>query len=215
VRRREFITLIGGAAAAWPIAARAQHAGNRATIGFLNANTGQTTDALVGRLSELGWSDGRNLTIEYRWTDGRSKHLPELAAELVARKVDLIVAAGTPSVLAVKHATSTIPIVFVGIADPVGIGVVESLARPGGNATGVSQQATDTGGKRLELLYEAVGGLRRVAVLVNVGNLYTPLEIDRNKRASAGALCPRRWADIHAPRSRPHRGARRAATDHS
>jgi putative ABC transport system substrate-binding protein len=148
IRRREFITLLGGAAAAWPQMARAQQPA-LPVIGFLNANTGQTTDALVGRLRELGWSEGRNLTIEYRWPDGRSKHLPELAAELVARKVDLIVAAGTPSVLAVKHATSTIPIVFVGIADPVGIGVVESLARPGGNATGVSQQATDTGGKRL------------------------------------------------------------------
>ena len=176
MKRRKFIMLLGGAAA-WPRVAYAQQAGNPPTIGLLNPNTGQTIDALVGRLRELGWSEGRNLTIEYRWPDGRSKHLPELAAELVARKVDLIVAAGTPSVLAVKHATSTIPIVFVGIADPVGIGVVESLARPGGNATGVSQQATDTGGKRLELLYEAVGGLRRVAVLVNVGNLYTPLEI--------------------------------------
>ena len=177
MRRREFITLLGGGAVAWPLTARGQQAGNRITIGLLNPNTGQTIDALVGRLRELGWSEGRNLAIEYRWPDGR-KHLPELAAELVTRKVDLIVAAGTPSVLAVKHATSTIPIVFVGIADPVGIGVVESLARPGGNATGVSQQATDTGGKRLELLYEAVGGLRRVAVLVNVGNLYTPLEIE-------------------------------------
>ncbi len=186
IRRREFITLLGGAAAAWPQMARAQQPA-LPVIGFLNANTGQTTDALVGRLRELGWSEGRNLTIEYRWPDGRSKHLPELAAELVARKVDLIVAAGTPSVLAVKHATSTIPIVFVGIADPVGIGVVESLARPGGNATGVSQQATDTGGKRLELLNEAVGGLRRVAVLVNVGNLYTQLEM-KEVAVAAGNL---------------------------
>jgi putative ABC transport system substrate-binding protein len=113
--------------------------------------------------------------------------LPELAAELVARKVDLIVTSGTPAVLAVKHATSTIPIVFVGIGDPVGIGVVKSLARPGGNATGISQQATDTSGKRLELLCEAVGGLRRVAVLVNIGNLYTSLEI-KEVAVAAGNL---------------------------
>jgi putative ABC transport system substrate-binding protein len=152
LRRREFITLLGGAAAAWPFAARAQQAGKRPTIGFLGANTAsaqrQMTDALAGRLRELGWSEGRNLTIEYRWADGRTDHLPELAAELVARKVDVIVATGTPPVLALKHATSTIPIVFVGIGDPVDTGLVKSLARPGGNATGLSQQATDTGGKR-------------------------------------------------------------------
>src|SRR5262245_39827736 len=161
IGRREFITLMG-AAAAWPLTARAQQAGERPTIGLLGANTAsahrQTTDALVGRLRDLGWSEGRNLTIEYRWADGRTDHLPELAAEFVARKVDIIVASGTASVLAVKHATSIIPIVFVGIGDPVGTGLIKSLARPGGNATGLSQQGTDTGGKRLELLREAVGG---------------------------------------------------------
>ena len=113
--------------------------------------------------------------------------MPELAAELVARKVDVIVTTGTPPALAVKHATSTISIVFVGIGDPVGTGVVKSLARPGGNATGLSQQATDTGGKRLELLREAVSGLRRVAVLVNVRNPYIPLEM-KELELAAGKL---------------------------
>jgi putative ABC transport system substrate-binding protein len=180
VRRREFITLLGGATA-WPLATHAQQPGKHPTIGLLGGNSAsaqrQTTDALVGRLRELGWSDGRNLTIEYRWADGRTEHLPELAAELVAHKVDVIVASGTPPVLAAKHATSTIPIVFVGIGDPVGAGLVQSLARPGGNATGLSQQATDTSGKRLELLREIVSNLRRVAVLVNLGNPYTLLEM--------------------------------------
>jgi ABC-type uncharacterized transport system substrate-binding protein len=180
MRRREFITLLSGTAA-WPLAARAQQADKRPTIGLLGALTASAhrlmTDALVGRLRELGWSEGRNLTIEYRWADGRTDHLPGLAAELVARKVDVIVATGTPPVLAVKHATSTIPIVFVGIGDPVGTGLVKSLAQPGGNATGLSQQATDSSGKRLELLREVVGSLRRVAVLVNVGNPYIPLEM--------------------------------------
>jgi putative ABC transport system substrate-binding protein len=180
MRRRQFIMLLGGAAA-WPLAARAQHAGKPPAVGLLGANTASAqrrwTDALVGRLRELGWSEGHNLTIEYRWADGRTDQLPGLAADLVARKVDVIVATGTPPVLAVKHATSIIPIVFVGIGDPVGTGLVNSLARPGGNATGLSQQGADTPGKRLELLREAVGGLRRVAVLVNVGNPYISLEM--------------------------------------
>jgi len=190
MKRRDFISLVGGAAA-WPLAARAQQPGKLPTIGYLGSGTsatqGQWVAALVRRLHELGWSEGRNLTIEHRWADGRTDYLPELAAELVARKVDVIVTTGTPPALAVKHATSTIPIVFVGIGDPVSTGVVKSLARPGGNATGLSQQATDTGGKRLELLREAVGGLRRVAVLVNVGNPYIPLEM-KELELAAGNL---------------------------
>src|SRR5262245_13782062 len=181
IARRELLAALGGGAVAWPLAARAQQGGKHPTIGLLGGNSASVQrkmiDALVGRLRELGWSEGRNLTIEYRWADGRTDHLPELADELVARKVDAIVASGTPTVLAAKHATSTIPIVFVGIGDPVDTGLVKSLARPGGNATGLSQQATDTGGKRLELLREAVSGLRRVAVLVNVGNPYTAREM--------------------------------------
>src|SRR5262249_62037980 len=121
IARRELLAALGGGAVAWPLAARAQQGGKHPTIGLLGGNSASVQrkmiDALVGRLRELGWSEGRNLTIEYRWADGRSDHLPELAAELVARKVDLIVTSGTPPVLAVKHATSTIPIVFVGIGD--------------------------------------------------------------------------------------------------
>jgi ABC transporter substrate binding protein len=161
LKRREFITLFGGTAA-WPLAARAERADKRPTIGLLGANSAsaqrQTTDALVGRLRELGWSDGRNLTIEYRWADGRSDHLPGLAAELVARKVDVIVASGTPPVLAAQHATSTIPIVFVGIGDPVGTGLVKSLARPGGNATGLSPE---DGTRASRLVLRGDSGFRR------------------------------------------------------
>src|SRR5262245_1123732 len=190
MKRRDFISLVGGAAA-WPLAARAQQPGKLPTIGYLGSGTsatqGQWVAALVRRLHELGWSEGRNLTIEHRWADGRTDYLAGQAAELVSRKVDVMVITGTPPAMTVKHATSTIPIVFVGIGDPVSTGVVKSLARPGGNATGLSQQATDTGGKRLELLREAVGGLRRVAVLVNVGNPYIPLEM-KELELAAGNL---------------------------
>ena len=181
MRRREFITLLGGAAAAWPLAARAQQAGRPQIIGFLGANTAsaqrQMTAAFVQRLRKLGWIEGRNIATEYRWAEGRTDRLADLMAEFVRLKVDVIVTTGTASVLAAKHATSTIPIVFVGIGDPVGAGLVKSLARPGGNATGLSQQQTDTAGKRHELLREVVGGLRRVAVLANVGNPSSLLEM--------------------------------------
>src|SRR5215475_10806255 len=167
MKRREFIGLLGGAAAAWPLAARAQQAAKLPTIGFLGQSTRSATSewtaAFVQRLRELGWIDGRNVAIEYRWGEGRNERFAQIAAEFVRLKVDVLVTAGTPQVLAVKQATSVIPIVFAVAGDPVGTGIVASLARPGGNVTGLATLAADLAGKRLELLREVIPGLSRLA----------------------------------------------------
>ena len=174
MRRRDFIWLLGGAAVAWPLAARAQHGGKLATIGLLGSGTAaaqsQWTAAFVQRLRELGWTEGRNLVIEYRWAEGHTERLAEMAKEFVRLKVDVIVTHNTPPPLAAKHATSEIPIVFATAGDPVRSGIVASLARPGGNVTGLSSQAPDTAGKKLQLLREVIPGLRRLAILSDVGN---------------------------------------------
>jgi len=188
VKRREFITLLGGAAAAWPLAARAQQAGMLATIGCLVPGTpsshGQWFAVFVQRLRELGWIEGRTVAVEYRWAEGRSERFTEIAAEFVQRKVDVIVTASTAAVLAAKQATSVIPIVFAAAADPVGIGLVASLARPGGNVTGLSVQQTETSGKRLELLREVVQGVHRLAILTNVDYPAAVLEMDEAQVAA-------------------------------
>jgi putative tryptophan/tyrosine transport system substrate-binding protein len=171
--RRTVITLLGSAAAAWPLAARAQQPAKLPTIGFLGPNTpaldSRRVGAFVQRLRELGWIDGRNVAIENRWAEGRTERLAEFAAEFVRLKVDVIVTSATPPVIAAQQATSVIPIVFAAVGDPVGTGLVTSLARPGGNVTGLSLQATDLAGKRLELLHEVVPGLRRLAIMANAG----------------------------------------------
>ena len=181
IPRREFITLLGGAAA-WPFAARAQQPGKLPIIGFLGANTpsvqSQWTAAFVQRLRELGWIEGRNVAIEYRWAEGRFDRSPEIIAEFIRLKVDVIVTHGTANVVAAKQATSVIPIVFATLPDPVGDKVVASLARPGGNVTGLSNQAPDLAGKRLELLREVIPGLRRLAILANVSTPTALPEID-------------------------------------
>jgi putative tryptophan/tyrosine transport system substrate-binding protein len=172
MRRRKFITLLGGAAA-WPIAAKAQQPQKLPTIGFLGPNTpsldSRRVGAFVHRLREHGWTESRNVAIEYRWAEGRTERLAEFAAEFVRLKVDVIVTSATPPSMAAKQATSVIPIVFAAVGDPVGTGLVASLARPGGNVTGLSIQATDLAGKRLELLREVVPGLRRLAIMANPG----------------------------------------------
>jgi ABC-type uncharacterized transport system substrate-binding protein len=173
IGKREFIVMLGGAAATWPLAAHAQQAGKLPTIGFLAASPSmesQRVAAFVQRLRELGWIDGRNIAIEYRWAEGRTERYAEAAAELVRLKVDVIVTVATPATLAAKKATTVIPIVFGAASDPIGTGLVESLARPGGNVTGLANQISDTGGKKLEFLREIVPSLRRLAVLGNVGN---------------------------------------------
>jgi putative tryptophan/tyrosine transport system substrate-binding protein len=178
MRRREFITLIGGAAATLPLAARAQDADKRPTIGFLGADAAgwrQWTDAFVTRLRELGWIGGRTIAIEYRWSEGRPERVAEIAAEFVRLKVDVIVTYGG-AVATVKQATAVIPIVFAIAGDPVGSGFVESLARPGGNITGMSLQQHDIASKRIELLRDVVPNLRRLAILFNAGYPASVLE---------------------------------------
>src|SRR3954447_3424907 len=180
MQRREFIALVGSAAA-WPLTVRAQQQGKLPTIGFLGATTpsaqSQWTAAFVQRLSELGWINGRTIALEIRWAQGRTERYAEIAAEFVRLKVDVIVTGATGSVIAAKQATSVIPIVFATVGDPVGNKLVVSLARPGGNVTGLSVQATDLSSKRLELLREVVPGLRRLAILANVGNPGVVLEV--------------------------------------
>jgi putative ABC transport system substrate-binding protein len=191
LRRREVISLLGGAAATWPLRARAQQSGRLPTIGFFSAGSTAALSswvaALVQRLRELGWIEGRTVAIEYRWADGHNERLAQIAAELVQLKVDVLVTHSAAPVIAAKQATSMIPIVFAAAADPVGSGLVASLARPGGNVTGLSVQATEVAGKRLELLREVVPQLRRLAVMANAGNPGSMIEMNEVK-AAAGML---------------------------
>ena len=180
MKRREFITLLGGAAA-WPLAARAQQQAKLPTIGLWGPTTpsvgSQRVAAFVQRLRELGWIEGRTVAIEYRWAEGRDERAAEIAAEFVRLKVDVIVTQGTPSVIAAKQATSVILIVFAAVGGPVDSGLVANLSRPGGNVTGLSTQQTDTASKRIELFREMVPGLRRLAIMGNVGNPSVELEL--------------------------------------
>ena len=184
-----FIALLGGAAA-WPLAARAQQA-KLPMIGFLGESTpsGQRewVATFVGRLRELGWIEGTNVVIEYRWAEGRNERFAAMVAELIRLKVDVIVTQGTPAVLAAKQATFVVPIVFAIAGNPVVNGLVASLARPGGNATGLTNQTADLAGKRIELLREIVPDLRRLAIMANVDNPSVMLDIGE-VQAAAGAL---------------------------
>jgi putative ABC transport system substrate-binding protein len=192
MKRREFVTLLSGAVAAssvsWPLTAPAQQ--KLPTIGFLGTSTvagwSQWTAAFVQRLRELGWIEGRTVAIEYRWAEGRTERYAEIAAEFVRMKVDVIVMSGSAGA-AVKQATSVIPVVFAVDPDPLGSGLVASLARPGGNVTGLSQQSPDLAGKRIELLREVFPSLRRLAVLGNVG--YPAAVVEMNEvQATARTL---------------------------
>ena len=169
MKRRNFIAALGGAAA-WPLVARAQQSGKSPTIGILGSDSAawsRLVSALLQRLRELGYIENRTVAIEYRWTEGRNERYAAMAAELVELKVDMIVALGTPAVIAARKATAVISIVFPIASDPVGDGLVASLARPGGNITGLSNQQPDLAGKRLEILQEIIPGLSRLAVLAN------------------------------------------------
>ena len=187
MRRREFIKLVRGVAT-WPLAEVAQPLGKPPTIGLLLPNTvaldGPRVGALVRRLRELGWIEGRNIALEYRWADGRTEHLAEFAGEFVRLQVDVIVTSATPTTLAVRQATSTIPIVFAAVGDPIGAGLVASLARPGGNVTGLSLQQPDTASKRLELLRDVVPGLRQVAIMTNVDNASAMIDMHETLTAA-------------------------------
>ena len=187
MRRREFITLLGGAVA-WPLAAHAQQPTKLRTIGFSGLSTRSAESELVAaftqRLHELGWIENRTVVIEYRWSEGRAERVVQIAAEFVRLNVDVIVTSGTPQVLATKQATSVIPIVFARAGDPVATGIVASLAPPGGNVTGMSVQSDELAGKRIEILREVVPSLRRVAILANVDNPLSVLELGEAQAAA-------------------------------
>ena len=182
MHRRDFIKAIAGSAAIGPLAVHAQQTAKLRTIGFLGAGTSEAwkhwVAAFIQRLGELGWVEGRTVAIEFRWAEGREEHFAEIAAEFVRLKVDVIVTSGTSPVFAAKQATSTIPIVFATAGDPVGAGLVASLARPAGNVTGVSNQFTDLAGKRVELLREVISGLHRLAIWGDYGNPSVSLDMN-------------------------------------
>jgi putative ABC transport system substrate-binding protein len=187
MKRRQFVALLGGATA-WPLTARAQQASKLPTIGFLGESTpssqGPLFAAFMQRLRELGWIEGRTVAIELRWGEGRNERFAEFAAEFVGLGVDVIVASGTANVVAAKRATAVIPIVFAAAGNPVGSGLVASLAQPGGNLTGLSTQAVDLAGKRLEFLREVIPGPGRLAIMGNIGNPSIVLEMDELKAAA-------------------------------
>jgi putative tryptophan/tyrosine transport system substrate-binding protein len=192
MKRRQFITLIGGAAAAWPMTARAQQTGKVSRIGYLG-NSSQSlerllVDAFRQKLRDLGHVEGENLAIDYRWAEGRDDRLPGLAVELVRLQPDVIVTVGTPGTLAAKQATGTIPIVFASSGNPIEGGLVASYARPGGNVTGFTILGPDLEGKRLELLKETVPGLSRIAMLWNPTNPAITTGYYQQTRAAATAL---------------------------
>ena len=182
MRRRAFLLVLCSTAAVWPLRATAQTASKPPTIGFLGQSTplveSNRLAAFLKRLRELGWIEGSTVAIEYAWGGGSSERFAEIATDFVRRNVDIIVTSGTANVIAAKKATTVIPIVFAVAGDPIANNLVASLARPGGNVTGLSTVATDLAGKRLELLREAVPGLRRVAVIGNVANSLSVLEMD-------------------------------------
>ena len=184
--RRKFLATLGGASAAWPLAARAQQQGKLPTIGFLGAEATAWSayiTAFAERLRALGWIEGRTIAIEYRWSEGRPERVAEIAAEFVRLKVDVIVTNG-PAVATLKQATSVIPIVFAVALDPVGGGLVASLAQPGGNVTGQSTQQSDLAGKRVELLRDVVPRLRRLAIILNVDYPSAVLEMGEVQAAT-------------------------------
>jgi putative tryptophan/tyrosine transport system substrate-binding protein len=190
MKRRAFIAGLGSAVA-WPTVARAQQSAKMPTIGYLGPTTptveSQRVAAFVQRLRELGWIEGRTIAIEYRWAEGRSERFIEIAAEFVRLKVDVIATYATPPVIAAKQATSVIPIVFAVAGDPISASLVASLARPGGNVTGLSVQQNDLAGKRLELLRKVAPHLRLLAILGNVDNPAVVLEM-REVEAAAQKL---------------------------
>jgi putative ABC transport system substrate-binding protein len=200
LKRREFITLLGGATAAWPLAALAQSAYR---IGVLDTTSAALNaanfDALRQGLRQHGYIEGQNLVIEYRSADGRAERFPDLAAELVRLNVDLIVTRGTPAIFAAKNATKTIPVVMAASGDPLGAGVVAGLARPGGNVTGLSAFVTELQAKRLELLREMVPRINRIAALLNMSIPAEPPQWEETKAAARTLAIEPQLLDVRKP----------------
>src|SRR5215475_1249183 len=190
IRRRQFITLLGGAAVAWPLAARAQPV---PVIGVLRPNRQHVVETFAEPfrryMKAIGWEEGRNIRFLFAWTEGRNERAPALASELVAQNVDLIITFGDPAVRAVQHATQTIPIVAM-TDDMVGSGLVASLARPGGNTTGVSILASELDVKRLEILHEFIPQARRIAVLIDTTTVATRAQLASAARELGVELVP-------------------------
>ena len=205
MNRRVFLSVLSGGLLAAPLAAEAQQAEKVYRIGYLSAGSDTSNprvrEAFRQGLRELGWVEGQNIIIEYRWAEGRFDRLPDLAAELVRLKVDVLVAAPTPAALAAKNATGTIPIVGMSLTDPIGLGLVASLARPGGNVTGVSYSVgAEIFGKDLELLKEVVPRVRRVAVLSNPASPARPLTISNVKDAARSLGLQLQLLEARGPR---------------
>ena len=202
LKRREFITLVGGAAVAWPLAAAAQHGAKVPRVGFLGNSDAALEANLIGPfrdgLRALGYEQGRNIAIEYRWAEGNYDRFPALVAELLASNVDVLVTAGTPAALAIKKATTSVPVVMIAVGDPVGTGLVPSLARPGGNLTGLSSIAPDLEGKRLELLREVVPRLSRVGMFVNSLNPFHTGSVQQARTAAQALGIQLQLLDVRA-----------------
>jgi putative tryptophan/tyrosine transport system substrate-binding protein len=209
VDRRAFIVALAGGLLAAPLAAERQSAANAARVGYLSPMSPtpeglRFLDSLRQSLQERGYLDGQNITIEARWANGRYDRLPDLAVELVRLKVDVIVSMVTAASLAAKNATGTIPIVMVGVADPVDAGLVSSMARPGGNVTGTSSVAAEVAGKQLELLRDIVPGVSRVAVLWNPANLvFQTLQLRQTEAAAGQPVCQSLGTNCRACRKEP------------
>jgi putative tryptophan/tyrosine transport system substrate-binding protein len=202
MKRREFIMLVGGAAAAWPLAAYAQQAGKVYRIGVFTSGAplmSKTWSIFIDGLKELGWTEGKNIAFEPRYAENDLARLPELAAELVGLNVDVILAIGTLAALAAKRASATIPIVMANAGDPLGSGLVVSLAQPGGNVTGMSLMAPDLGGKRLELLKELLPRLSRVAVIWNAANPYSALMFEETRGAAKTLAIELQSLEVRGP----------------
>jgi ABC-type uncharacterized transport system substrate-binding protein len=201
--RRKFLATLGGAAAAWPLAAGAQQPERMRRIGFLSAGAqvqpSKNWSIFVDGLREFGWIEGKNIVFDQRYADNNLDRLPELARELVRLDVDVIVTVGTLAPLAVKRATTSIPIVMVNAGDPVRSGLVASLARPGGNVTGMSLMAPDLGGKRLELLKETLPRLSHVAIIWNAANPYSALVFDETQSAAKKLTVELQSLEVRSP----------------
>jgi ABC-type uncharacterized transport system substrate-binding protein len=203
MKRREFISLLGGAAAAWPLAAHAQQAGKVWRIGMLDTTSAALNAANLNAfrqsLQQLGYIEGQNVAIDYRTGNGRTDRFPGLAAELVGLKADVIVTRGTPAALAAKGATGTIPIVMAAVGEPVGTGLVSSIARPGGNITGLSAFVTELTAKRIELLRETLPRMDRVSLLDNMSNLSVPAQWEETKKAARALGIEPQLLDVRRP----------------
>src|SRR5262245_32493607 len=188
MRRRELITFLGGTALAWPLGALAQQTGKVWRVGMLDTTpatlNAANIDAFRRGLRELGYVEGQNLIIEYRSGEGRIERFPDLAVELVRLKVDVLVTRGTPAALAAKNATTTIPIVMAAIGEIVGTGMVGSLAKPGGNVTGLSAFVNELAAKRIEIMREIIPKISRMAMIDNMGNASVPAAVDEMKKAA-------------------------------